>query len=56
LDITTTPSSLRLADSATTDTSPIGCPRRFDIETSTDGFCGLIANGLTRVTTIGTEF
>jgi hypothetical protein len=55
-DITTTPSSLRLADSAITDSSPTGCPKRFVIETSTVGFCELIADGLIRVTTIGIEF
>ncbi len=55
-DITITPSSLRLADSATTDISPTGCPRRLETETSTEGFCRLTANGLIRVTTTGTEF
>lgn len=56
LEMTTTPSSLRLADSATTDTSPTGCPNKLLIETSTEGFCGVIVNGLARVTTTGTAF
>ena len=56
LDMTTAPSSLRLADSAITDISPTGCPKRLVTETSTDGFCALIAGGLTRVTTTGTAF
>jgi hypothetical protein len=55
-DITTAPSSLRLADSAVTVISPTGCPKRLVTETSTDGFCELIDNELTRETTTGTGF
>jgi len=55
-DITTTPSSLRLAESAVTVISPTGCPNRFVTEISTDGFCALTADELTRVTTTGIEF
>jgi len=56
LEMTTTPSSLRLADSAVTDISPTGWPRRFETEISTDGLWGLTAAGLTRVTATGTVF
>lgn len=56
LDITTTPSPLRLADSAITDISPTDCPKRFVTETRTDGLCGLIADGLIRLTITGTGF
>lgn len=55
-DITTAPSSLRLADSAVTIISPTGCPKRFVTDTRTDGFCAFTDDELTRETTIGIEF
>ena len=54
--MTTAPSSLRFADSATTDSSPTGCPRRLAMEIKTEGLLGVIDAGLTRVITTGIEF
>ena len=56
LEMTTAPSSFRLADSATTVISPTGFPKRFVTETKTDGFWALTEAELIRVTTTGTEF
>lgn len=56
LEMTTAPSSLRFADSARTDISPTGWPRRLLTDTTTEGFCALTEEELTRLTTTGTEF
>ena len=56
LEMTTAPSSLRLADSATTDISPTLWPRRFVTEIKTFGFLALTDDELMRLTTTGTAF
>jgi hypothetical protein len=54
--MTTAPSSLRLADSATTVSSPTDLPKRLLTETKTVGFCALTDDELKRLTTTGTAF